>query len=178
MQTLEKKFFSLLLREQILLLLFVLIIFAVWASSLVTKWSEARTDYRRSNQSLSFQKMVLAEESNIEKQLVELQQKFDQSKTLSLFKLSERIESLTRQAEVGGDVTRPNTEKGEVFNVNTVEVLIKSKKIGKIMVFTQLLKDQSPYISINDLKITPQKSNPNLLDARFRVSSLELNQAF
>ena len=178
MLSLEKKFFSILSREQFLLLVFLVIIFCAWATYLRKDWQEARQAHRSVLQQLDYQELILSEESAIEADLLSMSQEFDPAQLINQSQLSVRIERLADQAAVDFGSRQPTTEKGDIFSINRRTVSLNAKEIGKIILFTNLLQKESPYLRVNELKLSPQKANPTLLDADFIVSSLELNQSF
>ena len=124
---------------------------------------------------LEAQEELFEQKPVVEAQLEEMLLRFNREKTFSASKLNERVDELARNVELvfvnSGFI---KTEHGVTVNLHTLTGSVKRKKIGQILQLEELLRNEYPYITVDNLKLTAETGNPEFLTARFVIKSFEL----
>jgi hypothetical protein len=68
------------------------------------------------------------------------------------------------------------TELTNQFAVNTVQVAVRNADLPSLLSFYDALDKRAPYIGLEQFSLTVNPSNPALLNAVMRVSSVEINR--
>jgi len=170
-----KKSYNLLsLRERTLLTVFFWIILFVWAGSLIKVSKSVYTNLRNTDYQLKYQDQVISEKDNIKMRLNHALERLEPKKTYSSSKLVEKLDNLARKAGLNFDINSPGTQEGDIFNAHTVRIQFKKSGIEDLIAFDQKIKEESPYLGLERMRIVANKADPRQLDAQFLVSSFEL----
>lgn len=164
------------LREKLLTLVFMIVIHFLWIGSWLDRLSDWNDQRKFAASELEFQKMTLERGPEFSKGLKRALERVDPSKTFAAAKLSEQIDSLVRTAGLSGqaDINSVRTREGEIFNDHNLRVSFKRITIEQLIKFNGLLKQDSPYINIQNVRIAANRRNPEQLDARFEINSFDL----
>jgi len=170
-----KKFYNILsLRERALLTVFIWIILFVWAGSLIKESKSVFTNLRNTGYQLKYQDQVISEKDDIKMRLNHALERLEPEKTYSSSKLVEKLDNLARKAGLNFDINSPGTQEGDIFNAHTVRIQFKKSGIADLIAFDQKIKEESPYLGLERMRIVANKADPRQLDAQFLVSSFEL----
>jgi hypothetical protein len=163
-------------REQLLSLLFVFVMLAIWAASYIGRASAWNDTRKASSASLAEQALWLERAPVYEQSAREVMVKLDSSKTFGATQLSGRIDELLRKAGLStiADIDPVKSKQGEIFNEHTLRVQIKRTSIIKYNQFNTLLLKEAPYINQQRVYIKANRRKPEELDIRFEIASLEL----
>ena len=74
------------------------------------------------------------------------------------------------QAEID-EQTKPESE---IFNEHTIRVRLKRINIKQLIELNNMLRQQTPYINQQSVRIAANRSKPEELDVRYEINSLEL----
>lgn len=162
------------LREKILLVLFAWVIFLIWLGFYWSRMGQLFENLNKVNAGLAHQQVWLNNEVSIAERLAEAQKILDPEKTYARSRFIGRIDNLARETGAGYDVTNPTTQSGEIFNEHFLVVQFKDASLKNLIDFVKTINNENPYLGIKQVKITPNRRDPNLLNAQFDVFALEL----
>lgn len=162
-------------REKILILFMMAVGVFIWSSFFFERYSALMTERRVLTQTVEEQRLWLAQSESIRASIEQGMQNLDPSRTLNATQLSGEVGSLAREAGLRPAITTPRTTGGDVFSNNTLTVSANKSDLDSLISFTEALQDRAPYIGIEQVIITADRSNPMLLDVRYDISSVEVN---
>ncbi|MGJ8639045.1 MAG: hypothetical protein ACSHYA_06590 [Opitutaceae bacterium] len=163
-------------REKLLCLLFIVAIILIWANHWMkrtTLWNDSR---KSTSVELQVQSDWLDRSDFYAEGLARALERVDPKKTYSDAQLSGKIDSLLRKAGFAAqaDMDSVRTRQGEIFNDHKLRVRLSRISISQLIKINSLLKQETPYINIESVRITANRSNPEQLDVRLEVNSFDL----
>ncbi|CAI8275986.1 MAG: Uncharacterised protein [Opitutia bacterium UBA7350] len=163
-------------REQLLSLCFILVMLAIWAASWINRSGTWNDDRRVASANLQEQSLWLERADSYARSAREVMEKLDSEKTFGATQLSGQIDSLLRQSGLSSraDMGPVKSRQGEIFNEHTLRVQLKRATIAQYIAFNDLLLNEAPYINQQSVHIKSNRRNPEELDIRFEIASLEL----
>jgi hypothetical protein len=66
------------------------------------------------------------------------------------------------------------TREGEIFNDHNLRIRLSRISIAQLIKINSLLKQETPYINIQSVRINANKNKPEQLDARLEINSFDL----
>lgn len=164
------------LREKLLTLAFILVILFLWGNNWLGRLSEWNDQRNFAGNELEFQKQTLERGPEFTEGLKRALARVDPSKTFAATQLSGRIDNLLRSTGLSGsaDIDSVRTREGEIFNDHNLRVRLSRISIGQLINFNTLLKEDSPYINVQSVRIAANRRNPEELDVRFEINSFDL----
>ena len=165
-------------REQLLTLIFILVMLFIWSGSVLKRSKVWDSDRQRAQSNLFVQQQWLERADDYENSYKLALQRVDPKKTFEGTQLSEKIDTILRKADLSGsaDIDPVQTREGEIFNDHTIRVRLKRISIAKLIQLNELLRKETPYINIQSVRITKNKNKPEELDIRFKINSFDLIQ--
>ena len=174
--SLKPAFMSRSRREKILAVLFLGVMVAIWFSSISTRVELFNT-----------QRKILLANKKEQDTWLENRQSIDADYRSSLTKLTEadlpnrnefagQIDAMLRKYQFGFRTDPPQTKVLNTISEHTVNVTIEKADYAALMEFTGEIKDQFPYVALEQLTLNPDRRNPALLDARLRLVAIEFNR--
>lgn len=173
----RRLFHILSVRERVLLTIFVWIGLAFWASEMLKEWRGVDATFDATAMQLQAQDEWFRNEPTIATELTAALQRVDPNKTFSgnqLVGRLDRIADSTLEASTRFDITAPQTETGEIFDVHSVRVQIRGAGLSELIAFDEQLKQESPYLGLERVQFLANRNDPRFLDTQFHVSSFEL----
>jgi hypothetical protein len=161
-------------RERTLLTAFLWICIAVWASVIAGNFRETRINHLKTKADLETQDTLFDNRSSIENRLQNALDRLDPSKTYARQQLVGRLDAFARTSNLTVDISNPNTEESDTVNVHTVRIQVRKAGLAELIDFDNQVKSESPYLSLERVRLIPNKSDPRFLNAQFVVSSFEL----
>jgi hypothetical protein len=174
MRALKAFFLGRLLREKLLLVAFVGLGAAMWVSSFSTRAGRAWRAHHAVSVDLADQRQWLANRAAIEANASQAVKAFDPAKTLDDTRLVEELSALGRSHNLKFTNETPQTERSGQFAVHTVQLSIPRAEWEPLRDFYVELSARSPYLGIEQFTLAADRSNPALLNASIRVSSVEI----
>lgn len=163
-------------REKLLMLLFCLTIVILWAGSLMDRFGNWQDQLKTARAELQNQQLYLDREDTNAQDLAAALTRVDSAKTYSSAQLAGRIDELLRKAALSAkaDIDTVRTQSGDVFDDHNLRVRLSRISIAQVIEFNTLIRKETPYITIQKVYLTANRSNPEEIDARFEVNSFEL----
>ncbi len=173
---LKNLFQAMSLRERFLLTVFIWVCLLVWGGSVMGSMKTFRSEFSRTKSELKTQKNLIGERETIEVRLQDQLQRLDPQKTYTSSQLVGKLDSFARNANLRFDTNSPNTKPGDIFNIHTVRIQVRQAGIGDLIEFDNQIKKESPYLGLERVKLTSNKSDPRLLNGQYVISSFELKE--
>ena len=166
------------LREKLLTLAFILVVLFLWGNNWLGRLSEWNGDRKFTANELEFQRQTLERGPEFTEGLKRALARVDPSKTYAAAQLAGRIDSLLRSAGLSGraDIDSVRTREGEIFNDHNLRVRLDRISIDQLINFNALLKEDTPYINIQSVRIAANRRKPEELDVRFEINSFDLKE--
>ena len=170
MRALKAFFLSRLLREKVMLVLFVALGGVTWLAAFSGRASGAYRAFRASSNELAQQKQWLASRGSIEAAAIQAVKNLDPAQTLDDTRLVGELSALAREHNLKFTNDTPQTERSAQFAVHTVQVTLPRADWEVLYRFYVALARRSPYIGITQFSLAADRANPALLNASLRVS--------
>lgn len=175
MRALKAFFLSRLLREKVMLVLFVALGAVMWIASFSGRGLRAWSGFRATNSELAQQKQWLGSRDAIEAAAVQAVTNLDPAQTLDDTRLVGELSALAREHNLKFSSDTPQTERTANFAVHTVQVTLPRADFYVLWRFYSALARRSPYIGITQLSLVADRASDGaLLNASLRVSSVEV----
>lgn len=174
--SIQQRFLAFTTREKALFLLFVIVMLTIWLNAQLGQLNEIQSSRQSVERDLAEQRLWLERAESIQQNLAEALAMVDPSRTYSASQLTGRIDNLARASRLTADIDPVTTRQGQIFNNHRVRVRLNRLSPDALLSFTQSLHAESPYITLDRLRLTPNRASAETLDAQFEISSFELKQ--
>jgi len=171
---LKKLFEAMSVRERALLSAFLWICIFVWASILLSDFRETRIAHLKTQADLDEQNTLFDNRAAIEGRLRNALNRLDPSKTYGSQQLVGKLDAFARDSSLTVDISNPDTEVSDTVNVHTVRIQARKAELAELIDFDNRIKGESPYLSLERVRLIPNKADPRFINAQFVVSSFEL----
>jgi len=163
-------------RERTMLLGFAWAVVVLWGSLLLRQAKAVRADIAAKQAVLKSQQDSLNQKPKVMTQIAYYQEKFKTS--VSAGELMSRTTTYYKAAGVVPAPTinaiRNDAKKESIFNVNSVSVHFTRTPFRNLADLTSRVLADKPYLIINDLTMSPERTDPRLMTGDMRIFSLEL----
>lgn len=163
------------MREKFLVLLMLVVGLVIWVSFFSDRAGVLMTERTRLNNLNEEMSFYLENQEVIRQRAEDGIKNLEPGKTLDGTRLWGEVGSLARKHGLNPAVNSPRTEPGDVFSYHTVVLTVSNAKLAELINFTGELQARAPYIGLEQVSVTA-KTDPQYLDASYRISSVELNQ--
>ncbi|HWA29297.1 MAG TPA: hypothetical protein VG734_26840 [Lacunisphaera sp.] len=167
-----KKFFnSKLLRERVLMLVFIGIGVLWWGSALVRRIGQNSQTWHLLGQEEALQREWLGKGATINDRTEKMAKKLDPAKTMNAAQAYAEVSRLTAglSAEMGAQRTDPS----ENITVHSLNVTLRRVDMAGLIRFYEGISSRAPYLGIEQCAITIDRGSPGLVTAVFRIYSIE-----
>ncbi|MFT5622382.1 MAG: hypothetical protein ACI9FZ_000302 [Bacteroidia bacterium] len=166
-------------REKTLTLAFILVILFIWTGNLFNRSSAWNDNRKQAQADLQSQQQWLDRSEQFTVGLANALERVDPKKTYAGSQLSGRIDSILRQVALSGsaDIDSVQTRESEIFNDHDMRMRLSRISIAQLILFNNLLSQETPYINLQSVRVTKNRRNPEELDVRFKINSFDLNEA-
>lgn len=165
-------------REKFLLLVFLGACAVLWSSDLIDRLRTVSTEVKVTSVELKDQSLWLAERERIEAEARAAIEDLDGSRTFNAVRLSAELSTIAQQTGIS-PMFRSNaagTEQTAQFSVHAVQLQLTRVPWDNLLAFYEALSLRAPYISMDQFQLSAVRSDPNLMNARLQVSSVEISQ--
>ena len=164
-------------RERILLTAFLWLLLLLWLVFQGRVWRGASYQFSAARAELRSQQVYLDEAAEIEARLLAAQGMIDHSRTYTAIQLSSVVDNMARDAGLPADIRSPERREEGIFNTYSVRVDARRATLEQLMLFTQAVRSQAPYLSIRSMEIRSNARDPNQLDSVIVVETFELTES-
>jgi hypothetical protein len=162
-------------RERVMLLGFAWATVILWGSLLMRQVKALRLDISAKQTVLKTQLDALNKKPKVLMDIAYYQDKFKTS--VSPTDLVNRVTAYYKASGVptpGISTNRNDSKKESIFNVNSVSVHFARTPFRSLVDFTSRVLADKPYLIVDDLTMTPERSDPRLMTGDMRIFALEL----
>jgi hypothetical protein len=174
-RTLRTLFLTRLLREKILLTGLAVMLVLVWFSGFAGQAARHVRAVLDTKAALKDQALWLANRAAIDSSAQTAASHLEPSRTIDSIHLLSEVQAMAAEAGLRnvniGDTQ--DVSNGQ-FAVHTLMLTVARTDWAAITAFYLALRQRSPYISIEQFGLLADKSNPSLLNANLRISSVEI----
>jgi hypothetical protein len=174
MSALKAYFLSRLLREKVLLVVIAALAAVVLLSNFSGRVARAWRAQRATTTTLADQQQWLTNRTTIEAGAGRAVKNLDPARTLDDTRLVGELNALARAQGLKFVSDSPRTERSGQFAVHTVQFNLLKMDWNALKRFYLELTKRSPYIGIEQFSLQAERTNPTLLNASLRVSSVEI----
>ncbi len=161
-------------RERTMVILLVLVLLLLWLGQMIEGWDKVHRELSENRREISLQEVWIKNADSFDQQLNTLLQQVDGSKTLDAPSLSAFIDHLARQGNLTYELSSPTVTEGPLFRQNNVRVILRNLNLQQLLRVYRAIVERKPYLSIEEISMTANRSDPRLLNVRMIVSSFEL----
>jgi hypothetical protein len=173
MRALKAFFLGRLLREKLLLVVFVALAALIWLSNFGRRTNRFRQAQRSTSNELADQTQWLANRQVIENEAVLAVKNLDPERTLDDTRLVGELSALANDNGLKFTNDTPRTVRSGEFAVHTVRFSLPEADWESLKKFYLALTQRSPYIGIEQFTLAA-RPNPTQLNASLTVSSVEI----
>lgn len=161
-------------REKFLLLLFIGAIAVVWFSYSFSRYNSGFKLLFGTKSRIESYDMILSQKDLVEAQLIEKSSELDASKTLSSTELLGRISEIVKPMDLNYSINSPQTETGTLFTFHNVRLSLNRADKEAVLRLSEKLKTLVPYVTLDRITMSADRSDTNLMNVQFYISSLEM----
>ena len=163
-------------REKFLLLLFTGGIAFLWLSYSYTRYTDGFRLLKLTRNTIDTHRQFLALEDYVTSQLVEKSSELDASKTLSSTELVRRVSQLIEPLKLERySINSPQSEEGTLFTFHTLRLNVNKAELESVLKLSDSLKTLVPYVTVERVVVSADRSNQTVLDIQFFICSIEMN---
>lgn len=163
-------------RERLLLTVFVMLLLVLWLVLQSRSWRAALQDYSMARANLAGQAVYLNAQDSIALRLSGAQAMIDPARTYTGTQLFSMVDNLARAASLPADIRSAERQEEGIFNTYSVRVDARRATLEQLLLFTQAVRQQAPYLALRSVEIRNNK-DPRQLDATIVVESFELTES-
>lgn len=169
----RKGFFKMTMREKILAMLFAFALVFVWFTWQLDRQKFLSTKHSEARIVENSQKNWLDEEANTRATYEAQKAQIDLDSLPSRDEVSGQIDSLVRRSGFSFALRDPRTEQGAEMNFHTFQVDLERVSYSQIKTFTNMVKAELPYLTLERVVIEAQAQDDSLLKVRYDFKSIE-----
>lgn len=177
MNLLKSLFLGRLLREKVLVFVFVLLGALIWLSSAGERLGTNLRGFRAAASELRTQALWLDNRAAIEKAAADAAQHLDPSKTYDATFLVAEVMAMARRSGLTVNTEPPRTLRSPQFAVHTVQVTTRRAELASVLRFYQDLTSKAPYLGLERISVQGDRTAPGTLNITIQIASVELLNA-
>jgi hypothetical protein len=175
-RALKALFLGRLLREKLLLVVFIALGAFIWLYSFGGRAARFWRTQQANRSTLATQTLVLGRRAAIEARAQQSISRLDPARTLNDTRLLGEVNAIANGVGLRNNLSSddPRNERTSQFAVNSLRFTVRKADLGSLVKFYQELQKHSPYIGLEEFSLQADPANPALLNASLRVSSVEI----
>lgn len=171
-----KKFFDArLLRERLLMLVFVAIGGVWWGSEIITRGRGNMLDWSSLKSDAELQLMWLAQEATITQRTAEIASRLDTGRTMNAAQAFAEVNRLAQGLPV--EMGAQRTDRTDTFSLHSLQVTFRRVDMAGLLRFYEGVMARAPYVGIDQCTISADRATPGMVNAVFRVYAVEAAKA-
>ncbi|MBC2604474.1 hypothetical protein [Pelagicoccus albus] len=170
----KRSFFKMSMREKVLALLFGFALAALWFSWQADRHSRLSEMHTTARRTENMQSMQLAEGPNTRETYANQISQIDLESLPSKEEVSGQIDALVRRFGFDPfDLSEARTEEGADLKFHTFQLVVNKAPYSRIKSFTEAVKTELPFVSLERIVIQAQTRDDNFQDVRYVFKSIE-----
>lgn len=170
----KRMFFKMSMREKVLALLFAFALLFLWASWQIDRHSSLSDEHTSARRTEALQKLQLDEGPSVRSTYEEQISQIDLNSLPTKEEVYGQIDAVVRRFGFDPfDLSEPRTERGADINFHTFQLVMTKAPYSRIKSFTQAVKQELPFVSLERIVIQAQTRDENFQDVRYVFKSIE-----
>lgn len=170
----RRSFVKMSMREKALVLLFAFALVGFWFSWQLDRHQRTQESVSAAHRTAAEHEMILAYAPSIQANYEHLISLIDLDSLPAKDEVASQIDALVRQAGFSDfSLGQPRTEEGTGFKFHTVQLVVQKEPYQKMKNFTETLKAELPFVSLERIVIQAQARDDQFLDVRYVLKSIE-----
>ncbi|MCC5790125.1 MAG: hypothetical protein JJT75_10845 [Opitutales bacterium] len=162
-------------REKFLVVFFLVTMVLLWGLNFLNRSREDWQTWQQLERTYEQQQVWIDNAEMIGGLVEEEIGRLERDQLLSRTRLLSEINRLARAQDLSPSIDTPRTEEGEIFQFHTVTVRLSRSPMERIIAFTDSIQDRSPYMSMGELILIPDRNDPRNLEARYEITAVEIS---
>lgn len=162
---------SKLLRERVLLLVFLVIGVLWWGPALAGRFGQNVQAWRSVAQEGEIQREWLDRSTSIGERTAQMTQTLDRAKTLNAAQAYGEVSRLA--AGLPLEMGAQRTERTDNFALHSLQVTFRRTDMAALLRFYEGVVARAPYLGVEQCTISVERATPGQLNAVFRIYSVE-----
>jgi len=161
-------------RERLLIVLLLAVVAALWLVSFTGRSSAWTARHNAASSEQERQEMWRAQASDVENHLASGLASVEGGRSLGAAQFAGSLDALVRRHRFSFRLDAPLTERRPPVAIHTITLSLEKAEIGAIVAMVAELRTTMPLVNVEQLTLSASRTNPSQLDARLRLSALEI----
>jgi len=161
-------------REKMLLLAFVWFILIVWLTGVLEGLLNTSREWSTVTENLRMLEAEIAQAPEVEAELAEQMAVLDPELTLGGDDLAGRVDNIARRLGVQFILTPLSPDRNQEFDIYKLKIQIRRAKLEDHLAFSDAILQESPYMKIENVRLSADNRDPNFITGTFVINSFEL----
>lgn len=161
-------------RERLLVVLLLAVVAGLWLFNFggrYSAWSARRESVKVETER---QEMWRSQSGDIETRLATGLAQVQGGRSMGSAQFAGALDALVRKHRFSFRLDAPSTERRPPVAIHTITLSLEKAEIGGIVAMVTELRSTMPLVNIEQLTLSADRRNPAQLDARLRLSALEI----
>lgn len=160
-----------LLRERVLLLVFLGIGVLWWGTALAGRLRQNLQTWRSVSQEREIQQLWLAKGASVGERTALLAKQLDSARTMNATQAYAEVSRLA--AGLPLEMGAQHTERTDNFALHSLQVTFRRTDMTALVRFYEGLSARAPFLGVEQFTISSDRATPGLVNAVFRIYSVE-----
>ena len=161
-------------RERLLVILLLAVVAGLWLSSFVGRYSAWSARSESVDVEADRQETWRSQAGDIEARLASGLAQVQGGRSMGSAQFAGALDALVRKHRFSFRLDAPSTERRPPVAIHTITLSLEKAEIGGIVAMVTELRSTMPLVNIEQLTLSADRRNPAQLDARLRLSALEI----
>ncbi len=167
-----KKFYnSKLLRERVLLLLFLVIGVLWWGTALIGRVRQNVQAWKSVVADAGIQQMWLGQGASVGERTAQVAKQLDAARTMNAAQAYAEVNRLAQGLPL--EMGAQRTERTDNFALHSLQVTFRRTDMASLLRFYEGIVSRAPYLGIDQCTLSVDRASPGQLNAVFRIYSVE-----
>lgn len=163
-------------RERVMAISLLIVLMLLWLGQLTDSWEEVSGRLRQTRKDISLQKVWLDSADAFNQELQKVRGRINSKDTLNSAQLTDFLDELGRSRKLTYELSTPVTKDGQLFREHTLRVAYRNVTLEQMIALYEEIDRRKPYVSIDEINFSVNRSDQRLLNVRLTLSSFELKE--
>jgi len=159
------------LRERLLMLAFLAIGVVWWGSSLAGRVRQQALLWQSIARDAEVQRLWLAQGASVGERTAQVARQLDAGRTMNAAQAYAEVSNLAQGLPL--EMGAQRTDRTDNFSLHSLQVTFRRVDMASLLRFYQGVIARAPYLGIDQCTITADRAAPGMVNAVFRVYSVE-----
>jgi hypothetical protein len=161
-----------LLRERVLLLVFLCIGVLWWATALIGRIRQNVQIWHSVSQEAEIQRLWLAKGASVGQRTAQVAKQLDPARTMNAAQAYAEVSRLATGLPL--EMGAQRTDRTDNFSLHSLQVTFRRIDLAGLVRFYEGVAARAPYLGIDQCTISGDRTSPGLHNAVFRIYSVEV----